>query len=555
MPNLDKKTEANKRFNSLQSEYKKFESAFQTLSTYLNPTRGKFVTQKTKGQMIDHKTLLDDHATNSIKILASGMQSGMTSPSRPWCRLNIADKERNKVPAVRVWLDDTTEKMLDVCANSNTYDVFYSMYEELGQFATSCSIILEDYDSVIRLRNFTAGEYYLGTDSRGIVNSFAREFELKVGQCVEMFGYNNCSPQIQQHKDNNRVDVDIIIRHLIEPNTNADLSMDDNKNMLYRSVYWELSEGGDKFLSTTGFIEFPVIAPRWDTVTSNEVYGYGPGWFAIGNVKQLQKTCLDELISKEKSYDPPMLEDSTVSGVSNYMPGGKTKTTSSNPNTGAKPAYQINPNLESFHNSKVELKEAIDKTFFVNVFLMMVNFDKTNMTATEVAQREQENVMMMGPLLNRVNKEMLTGFLERLYAIMDRNGLFLPPPEEISGQDIKIEFISILSQAQKAIGAISIDRTLNRIQNIAAVKPEVLDVIDFDEAAREYANMEGIPAKLVIDKRVVKMVRDQRVQAQQMMTNLAAADQGANVAKNLASADMEGDNALTRASSMVGSNT
>jgi len=555
MPNLDKKTEANKRFNSLQSEYKKFESAFQTLSTYLNPTRGKFVTQKTKGQMIDHKTLLDDHATNSIKILASGMQSGMTSPSRPWCRLNIADKERNKVPAVRVWLDDTTEKMLDVCANSNTYDVFYSMYEELGQFATSCSIILEDYDSVIRLRNFTAGEYYLGTDSRGIVNSFAREFELKVGQCVEMFGYNNCSPVIQQHKDNNRVDVDIIIRHLIEPNTNADLSMDDNKNMLYRSVYWELSEGGDKFLSTTGFIEFPVIAPRWDTVTSNEVYGYGPGWFAIGNVKQLQKTCLDELISKEKSYDPPMIEDSTVSGVSNYMPGGKTKTTSSNPNTGAKPAYQINPNLESLHNSKVELKEAIDKTFFVNVFLMMVNFDKTNMTATEVAQREQENVMMMGPLLNRVNKEMLTGFLERLYAIMDRNGLFLPPPEEISGQDIKIEFISILSQAQKAIGAISIDRTLNRIQNIAAVKPEVLDVIDFDEAAREYANMEGIPAKLVIDKRVVKMVRDQRAQAQQMMTNLAAADQGANVAKNLASADMEGDNALTRASSMVGSNT
>jgi len=555
MPNLDKKTEANKRFNSLQSEYKKFESAFQTLSTYLNPTRGKFVTQKTKGQMIDHKTLLDDHATNSIKILASGMQSGMTSPSRPWCRLNIADKERNKVPAVRVWLDDTTEKMLDVCANSNTYDVFYSMYEELGQFATSCSIILEDYDSVIRLRNFTAGEYYLGTDSRGIVNSFAREFELKVGQCVEMFGYNNCSPVIQQHKDNNRVDVDIIIRHLIEPNTNADLSMDDNKNMLYRSVYWELSEGGDKFLSTTGFIEFPVIAPRWDTVTSNEVYGYGPGWFAIGNVKQLQKTCLDELISKEKSYDPPMIEDSTVSGVSNYMPGGKTKTTSNNPNTGAKPAYQINPNLESLHNSKVELKEAIDKTFFVNVFLMMVNFDKTNMTATEVAQREQENVMMMGPLLNRVNKEMLTGFLERLYAIMDRNGLFLPPPEEISGQDIKIEFISILSQAQKAIGAISIDRTLNRIQNIAAVKPEVLDVIDFDEAAREYANMEGIPAKLVIDKRVVKMVRDQRAQAQQMMTNLAAADQGANVAKNLASADMEGDNALTRASSMVGSNT
>jgi len=551
MDNAKVKELVNKRFNSLVQEYKNWQSAHKDLSTYLNPTRGQFSVNSTRGTMIDHQILLDDHATHDIRILASGMQSGMTSPARPWFRLNIGDKTLNKLPNVRMWLDDTAERIFDVCANSNVYDVFFSIYEELGQFGTGCAIILEDYDKVVRLRNFTAGEYFIACDSRGIVNTFGREFILTVNQCVDMFGVDNCSMTVQGYYKNNQMDVKVTVRHIIEPNDKADQNYIDNMNMPFRSLYWETGTDDNKFLDTTGFFEFPIIAPRWDTVTTSTVYGYGPGWFALGNVKQLQKTVLDKLLAQEKIHNPPMQEDSSVEGHSNYLPGGKTKVSSSAPNTGVRPAYQIDAQIQSFIESINGLKEAIDKSFYTNVFLMLINLDKSNMTATEVARREQENIMMMGPLLNRVNSEMLSVFLERLYGIMERNMMFLPAPEEIADMSIKIEFVSILAQAQKAVGAVSIDRTVERIGGMAGLNPAVIDVFNFDEAVREYADMEGVPANLIVDPKVVKQIREQRAQAQQMQTNLALANQGADTAQKLSNAKTSEESALTGVMSMV----
>ena len=540
------KAKLDKRFNALKSEYRKWEPAHKELSTYINPIRGQFSSTNTRGAMIDHQTLLDSHAAVANRVLASGMQSGMTSPMRPWFRLKVANKEKNKVPSVRQWLDEVADLMRDVSNQSNTYDVFFSMYEELGQFGTACAIILEDYDKVIRLRNFTAGEYVLAMDEAGNINTFGREFEMTVDQMVRAFGEENCSASVQSMYTNGQLDNNITIRHLIQPNDGADVTKGDNKNMKFKSAYWEKSGKANQFLSETGFHEFPVLAPRWDTITTSTVYGYGPGWFACGDSKELQKTRLDRLIAQEKSYDPPMLEDSSVNGISNYLPGGKTKTNSNAPNTGARPAYQINPNLESMDAAINGLHEKIDNHFYVNIFRMMINFDKTNMTATEVAQREQENVMMMGPLLTRVNGEMLTNYVNRLYAIMDRNFLFPEPPEEIQGMDIKIEFVSVLAQAQKAVGGISIDRVIARIRNMAEMKPDVVDNFDFDEASREYADNEGTPAKLMIDKQIVAKGREQRAQAQQMMEQAAMVNQGADTAKKLSDSKMDQESILTR---------
>jgi hypothetical protein len=541
------KRECTQRFNSLMSEYKKWEAAHKELSTYINPIRGQFVATNTRGKMLNHQILLDSHAVGANRVLASGMQSGMTSPYRPWFHIRLANKEANVIQTVKEWLDEVTNRMREVCNSSNVYDVFYSMYEELGQFGTACAIVLEDFYKTIHLRVFTAGEYALGMDDRGVVNAFAREYEMTVGQVISAFGEENVSGQVLSAYKNNRVDQPVIIRHLIEPNDKADLSLLDNTNMMFRSTYWEKAENNEKFLDKTGFPEFPIIAPRWDTVTTNVAYGYGPGWFAVGDVKQLQKTVLDMLMAQEKLHNPPMQEDSSVTGISNYLPGGRTKTTGTTPNAGVRPAYQIDPRLDSFIQSIQNLHDRIDAHFYVNIFRMMTTYDKTNMTATEVAQREQENVMMMGPLLNRVNSEMLGVFLERLFAVMDRNGLFPEPPEEIQGQDLKIEFVSILAQAQKAITGVSIDRTLARVQNIAQVKPDVLDVFNFDEVAREYADIEGVPARLIVDEQVIAAIREQRAQAEQMMQMGEMANQGADVAKKLSDAKTDEKSILTRA--------
>ena len=78
------KDEFDKRFESMKSEAQHYVKSWRELSAYLNPTRGVFdETTPTRGTMIDHKKVLDAHATNSIRKTASGLNSGITSKARP----------------------------------------------------------------------------------------------------------------------------------------------------------------------------------------------------------------------------------------------------------------------------------------------------------------------------------------------------------------------------------------------------------------------------------------------------------------------------------------
>ncbi len=541
-----KKSEVSKRFNSLIAEKANWDPSWKDLKTYINPVRGIFDGMPNRGQMIDHQTLLDSHATHSVRVLASGMSSGMTSPSRPWFRLTLDNAELAKLQPVRVWLDEVRLRMLDVCSNSNIYDVFYSMYEELGTFGTAAAVVLEDFDDVIRARNYTIGEYALGTDHRGRVNAFAREFNITVSQCVEMFGYEKCPIDVKTSYDQNKMDEWVKVSNLIEPNKKRDMEMEDNTNMAYKSYYWKSGDGSDDYLAETGFLEFPVIAPRWDQITTDMIYGYGPGWFALGGVKQLQKTVLDKLLMQEKIHNPPIQTDATVGedAYVNLLPGGVTRTSGVTPNSGVRASYEVKAQLESILEAINGLKQSIDKDFFVNIFLMMINFDKTNMTATEVAQREQENLMMMGPLLIRVNHEMLDPYLERLFGIMERNGLLPPPPEEIMGLPVKVEYVSILAQAQKAIGVQSINRVIGFIGETMGIKPDLADVIDLDQTTREVAEMEGVPAKLMVPPEVVAQIREQRAKALQMQQAAEMANSAADTTKKLADSKMDENTAL-----------
>ena len=541
-----KKETIQKRFNSLETESQNWTAAWKDLAKYINPTRGQFDDDTMRrGKMINHQVILDGHATQASRILASGMQSGMTSPTRPWFKLGVENDALAELPPVQMWLDEVTKAMLKICNGSNIYGAFYQMYEEVGDFGTAACIVLDDFDDVIRARTFTIGEYYLGINDRGVVDTFARKIRMTIGQAVAKFGYENVSIQIKTKYDDNRVDDWIDVNHLIEPNDKRIKGLAGVENMPYRSIYWEKSTG-EEILKLSGFEEFPVISPRWDTVTTDQVYGYGPGWHLLGNVKQLQKTQLDKLLAQEKAHNPPMQKDSSVEGYVNLLPGGVTTSSSTQPNAGIRPAYQVNANLESFLELINSLRTSINKDFFVDLFLMMINFDKSNMTATEVAERQQEKILMMGPVLEKLQKEMLEPFIKRVYGIMERNLLLPLPPEEMQGTEIKIEYVSILAQAQQAVGIESISRVIGFVNGLGAIKPDVSDVIDLDGAVREAAKLEGIPAKLVVEQKVVDAIREGRAQQQRIKDQMAMAKTGAETAKTASQAKLDDDNLLTR---------
>ena len=163
---------------------------------------------------------------------------------------------------------------------------------------------------------------------------------------------------------------------------------------------------------------------------------------------------------------------------------------------------------------------------------MLANATDTRMTATEVAERHEEKLLMLGPVLERLHNELLDPLVDITFSRMLESGLVPPAPEELQGMELNVEFVSMLAQAQRAIGTNSIDRYTNTMGAIAQMKPDVLDKFDSDAWADNYADMLGIDPELIVADKEVAIIRQQRAQAQQQAAQAEAQQRAAeNVAK------------------------
>lgn len=536
-----------KRFASMKQDRDSWLPAWKDIRAYINPVRGFFEGDVPNfGAAIDHKTQLNSQPRRSVRIAASGMQSGLTSQSRPWAKLKIADRDLMRYEPVKEWLEVVMDILFDIYAKSNIYGMFYSAYEELISFGTFGALMLEDFDDVIRCQNFTAGEYMLGVDAKGRVNSFARMYWKTILQLVEEFGEKNVSPSTLNAYKSGNVDQWIQVRHLIEPNDNRDSKFEDAHNKAFRSAQWENSMSQDLALRASGFDDFPVIGARWDTTATSQIYGRGPGWDALGDAKMLMKFEYDRLLALAKVINPPYQVDGSVQGRANLLPGGETAFSASNPNAGVKPAYQINPDLAAIENAIMNTKEDIRSTFYNDLFQMLSQSEPGQQTAYEISKRYEEKLIMLGPVLERLQNELLKKTIERSFNIAFKVGVIPPPPQELHGQELGVEYISILAQAQKMVGITSIDQLLGVIGNASALYPDIKDVVDSDAAAITYGEMLGVPAKILRSPEELVAYREQKQKELAAQQQAAALPQIVDGAKTLSETKMNQNSALDR---------
>lgn len=542
------------RAAAMQSEYSTWEATHRDLSTYLYPTKGFFggVTPN-QGSRIDHKTLIDEEATLDIDTFASGMMSGFTSPSRPWAKLRFRNRALMQYEPGKLWLEEVQSRMFDYYQISNLYSVLMSMYVELAVFGTACALIEEDVETLIRLYNYTAGEYVLSRDSKGRITGFYRKFYMNVGQLVDKFGLNNCSTTVQEAWRENRPDNWVSVSHMIESNDDRIPYLKDYRNMPYRSLYWENGDKEQRFLRLGGYEEMPVVAPRWEITTNADVYGKGPGWKALGSIKELQRKVKNLLVGLDKVTNPPVFADASVNKV-NLMPGGVSRSSAQNPNVGVRPVFQAQIDLGSLDNSIEKTKQKIKKFFFADLFLMMIEADRAGqpITATEIAERQGERVSKLGPILELwQGDEFVKTIIDRTFNIGVRLNAFPEAPPEIAEEDIEVDYVSILAQAQKMTDIQAIDIWVAGVIQDSAVSSGALDLINFDEKNRKKAEMLGIPPSVVNSMDSVLAIRKKRAEdlaqlkTQQAMTGIAdAAKKGSGAVKDMASAPMGQDTAL-----------
>lgn len=523
-----------RRFRDLQQEAEKWRPLWQDLQAYIDPARGRFLDKPNSGEKLNHQKLLDNTPTRANTTLASGMLSGLTSPSRPWFKLGLSDPDLNRFAPARNWLDDVQERMMAVFSKSNIYNSLHAVYQELGQFNTAAMMLLEDFENVIRARTFTAGEYYLGSGHDLRINTFAREIWMTIGQMKEQFGYDNLSASSKKLYDNNQLYEWRKAYHMIEPNDGRQPGKKDAQNMPFRSVYWEEGAEDDKFLRVSGYEEFPVFAPRWDVVSSDIYSRNGPGAHALGDCKGLMKSRKDYFMILDKIADPPLNAPASLQtkGGVNFLPGGVNYVGDGMENTKVEPAYTIAPRLQEITLDIQDLRNAIKETFFVDMFLMLANTDRRQITAREVAERHEEKLLMLGPVLERLEFELLDPLIGRTFNVMLRAGLLPPPPQELQGRNLKVEYISMLAQAQKMVGTTTVEQLSAYVGSLTAVVPEVIDKFNADKAVDRYADMLGVESEIIRGDEEVAEIRKRRaemIQQQQQMEQVQAAAQGAKV--------------------------
>jgi len=548
------------RNQALRSERSTWHTHYADLARHLLPrSHRSFTSDRNRTSRAKYNAIYDNTGTRGVRTLGSGMQAGASNPGRPWFKLSTQDPDLADFYPVRAWLDDVVERMQRVFARSNTYRTLHQMYEELAVFGTSVSIMLPDPVNVIHHYPVVCGEYCLQKNYRGEIVALYREFQKTIGETVKEFGLENCSTSVRDSWINRNFEETVDILHVIEPREDQarDPSNPSPKNMPFKSAYIELnSQENDKILRESGFPRFPVLAPRWQVV-GQDVYGISPGMEALGDVRQLQQEQLRKGQAIDYMVRPPLQVPSVLKdresdlfpgGLSYYDPGTLLPFDQVTPAGGVRPAFETRLELDHLLADIVDVRQRIDRAFYADLFLMLaLAGPQTRMTATEVAERHEEKLLALGPVLERLHNELLQPMIENTFEIMLEQGLFPPPPPELQGVDITVEFVSILAQAQRAVGSNSIDRFMGNAVQLAQVRPDVLDKINFDQWVDTYSNMVGVPTEMVVDDDTVAALRKARAKAEAAQAQIQMGREQAASARDLSQADTSGQNALTDA--------
>lgn len=522
------------RWDALKEERASWMSHWKDISEVLLPRAGRFLpTENNRGGKAAFRKILDSTGTRALRTLSGGMMSGMTSPARPWFRLTTFNPELDESYEVKVWMSQVTSLMQMVFYKSNTYRALQMAYEELGAFGTSATLIYDDFDRVIHCHPLTIGEFAIATDSRGRVNTVYREFRMTVAMLVQEFGLANVSRTVKDMYDRGQLDEWVEVINAIEPRTERDPRKTDAKNMPYLSVYFEKSGDKGKVLRETGFTEFPAMCARW-SVTGGDIYGTSPGMEALGDLCQLQQMQFRKSQAIDYKVHPPVLIPSEMKNMgTQFLPGGVIPYSNAQQAQQIRSAYMVDLDLNSLLVDIQDVRQRINEAFYRDIFMLMVNSTDKTMTATEVTERHEEKMLLMGPVLERLNAEMLDPLINIVFNKLVQADLLPPLPEDLQGQQLNVEFISILAQAQKAISTNSVDRMFSVLGNLAGMKPDIVDNVDLDFWPQWYADALGVDPRFIVSGKKVAVIREQRAQAEQQAAAMEQLQGATQAAKNM----------------------
>lgn len=505
------------RLGQLKSARTTHDSHWQEVADYMIPARS-FTTQHAPGSKRSRNLIFNGHPVLALEQLAGGLHGMLTSPALRWFALRpMPEMARDR--AVRAWFEAATDVMYAFMQSpASGFNVaLHEGYLDISGFGSAVIFTADKGRRGPMHQAIPLAECWYAENADRVVDTLYRAYDLPLREVLRL--WPDTAPDRLRRMSDQRPDQPVQIVHATEPNPKGGWD-----------TCWCTS--GD-YLEHGRYREFPFAVPRW-TKRSGEVYGTGPGMAALPDVKLLNKLEELNLRGLAKVVDPPMLlpDDGFLNapnmnpGAFNYMRADSRWSDRIGPlQTGARP---------DLAEQKIEqVQERISGSFYTTWLRLP---QQPNMTATEVLQRRDELLRLLGPMVARLEAELLSPLIDRDFAILLRNGLFPPPPPQLANAGWRVEYLGPLSRAQKQADAETVMRWFASMQPLVQADPGVLQAIDTDEAARFLADRYGAPALLVRTPEQLAALRQQAAQAQAQMAQAEALRQGAAAAKDGAGA-------------------
>ena len=492
------------RFDRLKTQRQNWESHWQEVADYMQPRKADVTKSRSKG---DKRTelIFDSSPLQSVELLSASLHGMLTNPSTPWFSLKFKNEGMEGEDEAKAWLESATEVMYSAFNQSNFQQEIFELYHDLITFGTAAMFIEEDDEDNLKFSTRHINEIYISENDKGRIDTVFRKFRISARAAIQKFGKVSTHIAVTAKKDPYE---EVEILHAVYPRSDFNPTKQDKENMPFESIYMDADSGDE--LSVSGFKEFPFVVPRY-LKASHEIYGRSPAMTALPDVKMLNEMSKTIIKSAQKQVDPPLLvpDDGfllpvrTVPGGLNFYRAG-TRDRIEPLNIGANNTLGL--------NMEEQRRNSIRNAFYVNQLMMQ---NGPQMTATEVIQRNEEKMRLLGPVLGRLQSELLKPLIDRSFAILMRRNLFAQPPEFLSGQDIEIEYVSPLAKAQKSTELSSIMRAIEIMGSLSNVAP-VFDHINMDKLVRHLTSIVGVPQKILKPQSELNAERqEQAVQAQQ----------------------------------------
>ncbi len=537
----------NSRKMELETAYNAIKPDWQDLADYFLPRSVRFLARSVNKQPVKNKKIKDSTPLIAVRNFSSGMMSGATNPATNWFRMKVKNYNGDESYDVKQWCHSVENIFRDIFNSSNLYRVLPAVYKQIGVFGISTLALTSDEDTLLHCQVLPIGSYRIAKNAKGEVDTICRVYMETAKNLYDNFGEENVSNEIINAVNYGRFEELFEIVHFVEPNKDylPDSPWAEDKQFI--SVYYEYASNEEKFLSKSGFDKFPYAVFEAE-VNGEDVYpSECPGVNALPDVKQLMSMVVDEGKAVKKMISPAFKGPASLKNKK-MIDAPAVFIEEDENGRGLSPIYEVNPKVLEVDSIIEKLKESVKEIFYNDLFAMILNTAERSRTATEVNELKEEKMVLLSPLLQQIHNG-LTHVMNWVFDECINQNLLPEAPEEIQGENLDIEFVSTLAQAQKTVKIAAMERFTNFTVNLAqSIDNSLRNKLNANKIIDDYADFVNISPEQIVPTCEVEKKKQKDEEAQQTVSMLQQLKTGSEIMDKL------NPSSLNELSSQLGQN-